>query len=297
MTDTKQSAFVMTVNSSHEIVQTRLLIQSLRAYGGVMCNNPVMIFVPDERSISSDVFDDLEVEIYPLVIPDVVENYWFARKVCTCAHAENSASPDIESLIWFSYDCFIIQPPVLLKLDAEIDAAFRPVHGTNIGLPVDKPLNDFWQTIYDRVNLPRSQFSVESYVDKQHIRAYFNSHCFSWNPATGLAQRWYAIFKDLVSDRSYQLQACYDIQHQVFLHQAVLSALVEKMISPERLRILPPVYSYPYNMHSSIPAERRIHALNDLVCIAYEDRSLHPSAVQDIEIREPLKGWLAEHIN
>ena len=296
MEDNTQSVFVMTVNSSQEIVQTRLLIQSLRAFGGTMRHCPVWIFVPEECTATSRDFDGLETELYPLSIPDVVKNYWFTRKVCSCAQAERKAVPDIQSLIWFSYDCLIIQPPLLLQLNAEVDAAFRPVHGTNIGLQVSKSPDNFWQAIYDKVNLPESQLSVESYVDKQHIRAYFNSHIFSWNPSTGLGRRWFDAFKALVCDRGFQFKACPDIQHQVFLHQAVLSALVEKLIPPERLRILPPVYSYPYNMHASVPPDRSVHALNDLVCIAYEERSLHPSAARDIEIREPLRGWLAKHI-
>lgn len=289
-----RSVFVMTVNSGQEIEPTRLLIRSLRTFGGALQHYPVWLFLPEDGTVESGEFDGLGVTVYPLSIPDEVRNYWFARKVCTCAQAERTAVQDIHSLIWLSYDCFIIQPPVLLRLNTEVDAAFRPVHGTNIGLQVDKPLDYFWQVIYDRVHLPDSHLTVEAFVDKLDIRAYFNSHIFSWKPSTGLGQRWLKLFVDLVSDQNYQNRACQDIQHQVFLHQAVLSALVEKFVPLERLRLLPPAYSYPYNMHSTVPSDRRALALNDLVCIAYEDRSLNPGAVQDIEIREPLKGWLAK---
>ncbi len=287
-----QSVFVMTVNNSQELVQTRLLIQSLRTFGGALRNCPVWVFVPDEGTAASRDFEGLKTEVYPLIVPDTVRHYWFARKVCTCAQAEGAVTPGIKSLIWFSYDCLIIQPTLLLQLNTLYDAAFRPVHGTNIGLPVSKPLDYFWQTIYEMIDLPESRISVESYVDQQHIRAYFNSHIFSWNPSTGLGQRWFEIFSALVCDSAFQSKACQDIQHQ-----AVLSVLVESMLSPERLRILPPDYSYPYNMHSAIPPDRRALALNDLVCIAYEDHPLHPSAVHDIHIREPLKRWLAAHVN
>lgn len=64
---------------------------------------------------------------------------------------------------------------------------------------------------------------------------------------------------------------------------------------PERARIreLPPGYGYPYNLHGSVPADRRAAALSDTVCAIYEDWSIDPCQVDDIEIREPLRSWLA----
>jgi hypothetical protein len=47
-----------------------------------------------------------------------------------------------------------------------------------------------------------------------------------------------------------------------------------------------------YNLQAEIPAARRARALNDLVCIAYEDRPLDPEVVDDIAIHEPLRSWL-----
>jgi hypothetical protein len=65
------------------------------------------------------------------------------------------------------------------------------------------------------------------------------------------------------------------------------------MLDPDRIRILPAEYSYPYNLHGQVPEGRRAGALNDLVCFAYEDRSLDPDIVSDIQIREPLRSWLS----
>ena len=80
-------------------------------------------------------------------------------------------------------------------------------------------------------------------------------------------------FTALVNDQAYQEEACSDIAHQIFLHQAVLSALIVTMLPPER----------------------RAQALNDLVCIANEERPMHPDAVTDIAIHEPLRTWLTAH--
>ena len=191
----------------------------------------------------------------------------------------------------------IIQPPLLFDLTSSFDAAVRPVHHRNVGLPAAEPVDDFWKKVYETVGVQDVEVTVKSFVDAQHIRAYFNSHAFAINPAKGLLRRWFERFESLVCDLEFQSGPCQDVQHQVFLHQAVLSALIATSLDPRRVRILPPEYSYPYNMHQSVPAERRAQALNDLVFIAYEDRALDPSVVDDIGIHEPLRSWLSIHGN
>ncbi len=79
---------------------------------------------------------------------------------------------------------------------------------------------------------------------------------------------------------------------RVFLYRAVLSALIATSLDRARARELPPDYGYPYNLHSVVPADRRAAALGDAVCVIYEDRSIDPRDVADIEIREPLRSWL-----
>jgi hypothetical protein len=179
----------------------------------------------------------------------------------------------------------------------DYDAAFRPVHICNVGSPVNQPMDAFWQKIYDVIGVKDNLMTVESFFDAQRLRAYFNSHAFAINPARGLMRRWLANFETLVSDQAFQTEACQDDDHQVFLFQASLSVLIASSLEPRRIRLLPPVYNYPYNLQESIPSGRRTKALNDLVSFTCEDRSLNPHEVNDIEIREPLLGWLMERVN
>jgi hypothetical protein len=75
-----------------------------------------------------------------------------------------------------------------------------------------------------------------------------------------------------------------------------LSALVAASLQPDRVRILPAEYNYPYHLHPSLPEERQAKALNDLISFTYEDLPIDPAAVGDSEIREPLKSWLASYV-
>ena len=137
--------------------------------------------------------------------------------------------------------------------------------------------------------------TVQSFVDQRVLRAYYNSHAFSVNPALGILSRWLEHFQALVCDAIFQQAACQDAPHQIFLFQALLSALITKEVDHRRLYILPPQYNYPFNLHDRMPAEHRAGVLNDVVTFAYEDRSLNPAEITDIMVEEPLRSWLAAH--
>jgi hypothetical protein len=130
-------------------------------------------------------------------------------------------------------------------------------------------------------------------VDGQRIRSYFNSHAHSVDPGRGLFRRWLELFAALVQDRDFQARACPDETHRTFLFQAAFSALLASSLEPERIRLLPPTYNYPYHLQDRIPADRRAAALNDLVCFSYEEESIRPERLTGIQVREPLRSWLA----
>lgn len=287
--------FTRLVSTAGQRAGAKLLIESIRSFGGPLRDCPIWLFEADPQAASCGALAADRVSVHPLPLPDTVKYYWFGAKVYACARAEELAGSGVRSLIWLSSDCLIVKPPVLLDLDPACDAAVRPVHIRNVGLGVDEPLDDFWRGVYQSVGVSEVQTTVESFVDAQRIRAYLNSHMLALNPARGIFRRWFNVFEALVCDQDFQKAACQETRHRIFLHQAVLSALVVTMLAAERIRILPPDYSYPYNLHGSVPPGRRAGALNDLVCITYEDRPLDPDLVDDIEIDEALSSWLSAH--
>jgi hypothetical protein len=96
----------------------------------------------------------------------------------------------------------------------------------------------------------------------------------------------------MVSDQAFQAGPCRDELHQIFLHQAILSTLVAKLLDWERVRLLPPEYNYPLNLLDGMPPDRRAPVLNDLVNAVYEDAFPWDS----IEIHLPLRSWLRERL-
>lgn len=288
--------FITLTRSPLERRQARLLVHSIRAFGGDLSQAPVWLFDTDPQDASQIGLDAEGIQIRPLPAADAAHPYYFRDKVLACARAEDLAGPAVQSLIWIDPQCLVVQPPLLFALDQATDAAVRPVHIRNVGLPLSAPLDSFWRGVYGAVGVPDVEVAVDSFVDGQRLRAYFNTHAFSINPARGVLARWRERFQSLVQDRRFQEDACSDELHQIFLHQAVLSALLATALQPQRLRILPPSYNYPYNLQARIPADRQAAALNDLVCFTYEGRAVAPDLVSDMAIREPLRSWLTARV-
>lgn len=288
--------FFTLVRSKAELRSAKILIDSLRTFGGVLSQSPFWVFEADPKNASCAELIQAGAQVIDLQTPASLCNYYFASKVSACAQAETLAAEETGSLVWLNASCLIIQPPLGFELGDSFDLAVRPVHIRNIGQPVDSHLDVFWQRVYAEVELQDHSWTVESFVDGQELQAYFNSHLLSVRPSLSLFRRWRTHFEALVLDQEFQSGACQDELHKIFLHQAILSALIAVSIDPQRTRLLPPGYSYPYHLHQEVPQQRRAHSLNELVCLALEDEILDPDNIDDIEIHEPLRSWLADQV-
>ena len=288
-----RTVFLTLVRSIRERESACLLIDSIRSFGGALNRSPIWLFEGNPQEAPCNRLEGLGVRVLPLAVPDQVARYYYGAKVYACARAEDLATSAVRSLIWLAPEFLVVNPPLLLDLAPSFDAAVRPVHFRNVGLLAAEPLDDFWKQIYETVGTNDIHPPVESFLDALRIRPYFNTHAFALDPQKGICRRWFDCFESLVCDRGFQLRVCSDQSHQIFLHQAILSAIIVTMLAPHRIRTLPPEYNYPYNLHPSVPLDRRALVLNDLVTVACDERSLDPRVVNDIDIREPLRSWLS----
>ena len=295
-TDHSHTVFFTVVTAPHQIPGARLLIQSLRVFGGPLAGRPFWIFDADPTGAPGAELAGAGIDILPLRPTGALRNYWYGSKVTACAAAEARAEGSYSSCVWMATDYLIVQPPEKFTLGPDSDVAVRPVHHPNVGLKADVPLDAYWGRVYAEIGIDDVALVTPSLVGQEPLRAYFNTHALAVNPALGLCRRWRDAFEALAGDAAFQSDACSDIPHRIFLHQAPFSPIVATTLPEARIRILPPTYSYPYNLHDDVSADRRPASLNDLVSIAYEDRSLAPDALSGIGVREPLRTWLAENI-
>jgi hypothetical protein len=289
----QETCFLVLFRSEAGERLARIVVESLRAFGGPLSNSPVWAFVLDPERVGHALPGIEGVRRLPLAVEEAYKGYPFAEKVHACAVAEAMAGPEIRSLVWLSLDCLIVNPPLLFDLGAAAgttlaDAALRPVHHRNIGSLAHEPPDDFWRALYQALGIDDTRYTVQSFVDAQTLRPYFNTHCFAFNPAAGLAQAWWDHFRALAGDEEFQAGPCADELHRIFLQQAILSTLVPKMLDWKRVRLLPPAYNYPLNLLNEMPPDRRAPTLNSLVNAVYEDAF----PWTQIEVQEPLRSWL-----
>jgi hypothetical protein len=287
--DAAGAMFVSLAAAPGHVPGVVLLENSIRRFGGPLRGSRMVVFQGSPGLLQGAPFEG-PTEVVTLDLPVRIEDFPFAAKVSACAAAETVCGGE-GPLVWMSHDTLVVNPPLLMVPGEREAAAVRPVHVRNVGIPPGIPPDPFWRGLYDALGVDDVPVGVESFVDSQPLRAYYNSHALSVNPAEGIFGRWLTEFAALVNDGSFQRGPCADPLHRIFLHQAVLSTILAWL--PEgSVRILPPAYGYPYNLHGSVPPGRRAAAMEDLVSFAYEDRTLDPGKVDDIAIGEPLRGWL-----
>jgi hypothetical protein len=292
----EQTIFFTLIRSANGERCARLLLESLRAFGGELSQCAAWIFLRDPGSVTHSFLDIPNIELMPLRIDKDFPRYFFADKVCACAQAEELAGPEVRSIIWFAPQCLIVHPPSLFDLSPSFDVAFRPVHIRNVGSLSDEPLDPFWNAIYQALGVRDLPFSIDSYADQKRLRPYFNTHCFSTRPEKGIAKTWWETFKRLAADQAFQAGPCQDEEHQIFLHQAILSVLAAKLLDWERIRILPPDYNYPLNLHQQVPGSIRPSSLGQLTNVVYEQEKPNFGLFDGLVVDEPWKSWLTSHL-
>jgi len=292
LTGSESSVTFVTLLLSAESEQSvRRAIASLREFGGVLASSPVLVFAP--ASLSGSGIGRLEgVEVASLELEPELARYPFGAKVSACAQAEARVTRGTRSLVWLGPGCLVFNPPELFALGPDYDAAFRPVHVANIGSPRSGPMNEYWAHVYAAVGAKDSDESVESLLDGRRLRPYYNTHCFSINPGLGVMKAWLDSFRSLIADKAFQSGPCRNDLHRIFLHQAVLSALVTRSIAPGRVRVLPPTYSYPLHFHDKLAGTQQARVMNDIAVAAHEE----DSDLAAVPAKEPLRSWLKRYV-
>jgi glyoxylase-like metal-dependent hydrolase (beta-lactamase superfamily II) len=290
--------FLIMAGSGEQERDAALLIDSIRTFGGpVAASAPIYAVLSDPANAPGTLLKAKGARTIELSMDARFRNYPFADKVWACAQVEELAAREADVLIWVNPASLVVAPLRELDLAPSQAAAFRPVHIENVGLTTDAEVDPFWAAVYKEAGISAGRaFPVESFADRQKIRAYFNTAFFAVRPQRGIFRAWRRSFEKLLLDREFQAGPCHDELHQIFLHQAVLSALVVARLRPREIRLLPPTYSYPVHLQATVLPERRAKTLNSLVEVVNEGTLRDGAWMGSLPVEESLKSWLAERI-
>ena len=281
--------------------KTILFVESLRAFGGAFTSSPVIVLTPahtgalPEDAVSK--LDALGAQRITFEMREAVQGFPLAAVPYAAAAAEAQVKGNSELLVWMLLDALILNPPAPFDLPAGIDFAYRPVHHTLVGSIYDQPPDAFWSAVYRHCEADEaSLFPMQTCVRDNILRPYFNAGLAVVRPVLELLTTWAETFDRLVHHPDFETLYQENKLYAVFMHQAILSAVVPKLLARERMMELPETINYPLHLHTEHPPENRPARLNDLITCRYEEFEILQGVLDAIPVDEPLKSWLTEQL-
>ncbi|MBE9039193.1 hypothetical protein IQ235_00085 [Oscillatoriales cyanobacterium LEGE 11467] len=256
-------AFLICTESGDLAEKSLLLAESLRCFGGKLKDAPIYSVQPragDEiESQILEKFQELGVVHKKIILNTDYTYYPIANKVFVCAYGEQNINTEI--LVFLDSDQVIFREPQELILSPDCDTALRPVDRKNLGSTGKKDRNDdYWQKLDALFGMTR-EIWVETTVEKEKIRGYWNSGMIAARKESGLFSAWLENFKIAMA---HQLIPESGIFH---LDQLTLAATIaSKNI---KFSTLSPTYNYPLHKQSQLQESDRIESFDEVVSIHY----------------------------
>jgi hypothetical protein len=291
--------FACFVAGQKDIPKAMILAESIRTFAGDFSVAPIWLMMPQESKQPSKKvrakIDALGIKLHPFEIDDQAAGFPFAGKVVASAAAESLAVEQATQLVWMDTFSMVINSPDELLLNQGVLLGCRPVDHILIGSPFEKPLDPFWDSVYQSCGVTEDDiFPMITSADQVRIRPYINAGMLVVRPEHKMLQLWRDTFLDIYQESRfldfYENKRLY----KIFIHQAVLSASVIANINQAEIKQLPYLVNYPLHMHSQYPADRQPKSMNELISFRYERFFSKPDWRDIIQVEPPLKEWLDE---
>jgi hypothetical protein len=273
-----------------------LLAESLRSFGGALAVNPLWVLVPaQQESLSDDTqvkLAQLDASIISLDLDPDFFKFPFAAKVAAAAAIETQALDQTERLVYMDRDTIVLQEPPEFLISPEISLGYRPVHHQLIGSTWGSALDSFWRLIYQVCDVPEENLFPMLTHTGEKIRPYFNAGIYIIRPENGLLNQWQEVFLKWYREPHFKAFYQQDQLYTIFIHQAIFTGVLLHHLKPGELLELSPRINYPLHLHDDIPLDQRPATIDELVTVRYEDIFDQPGWEAKFSISQPLKNWL-----
>jgi hypothetical protein len=242
----------------------RLLVASIRKYGGRYKDAPIRCYAPRrgmglEKS-TLKFFEKLNVSYFDLILNKDFHDYPLANKIVACSHAEKNTR--CRTLVFLDSDIFVLSEPSEFDLDDDVDIALRPVDSKNIGCEGEKDENyPYWEKIYNIAGVTKTSY-ITTTIDRKKIFS-------SWTGGHLVVKREMDIFQQWEENFLKTMELGLKPGNDPFyVEQSVFAATVSAMDC--RISTLSPFYNYPIHLHSRIPdPKERVTTINDIISAHY----------------------------
>ena len=185
-------------------IETILLVDSIREFGGSLADSRILLFLvqPESNLPSSrlDYFKKNKVELIPVSLDPEIAKFSFTISVHSASEAEKMVENKSEILVWLAPNGFIIKEPKDFLLTQSKNFGYKPVHHILIGSKFDEPLDEFWKLIYDKCEVNKETvFPMKTHVDGNTLRPYINSGFLIVRPEKGFLRKYWENYKKLFS--------------------------------------------------------------------------------------------------
>lgn len=278
-----------------------LFSESVREFGGSLSESRIQMYYPEyDKQLSQNFIDrmsNLNVELIPFQLDLEVLRFPFTAHAHAAALAETKNLGKTEILAWMASNTILLREPKDFLLSKSIALGYRPVHHTLLGLRYDEPLDPFWTKIYEICNVPSENiFPMQPHVEEFLIRPYFNAGILITRPERQLFQNWRDTFFNAYSDDSFQEFYKDDNRYAIFIHQAILSAVILAMLKKEELLELPHNYNYPVHLFNEDKSDNRPISIDECITFRHEGFYKDVDWMNKIPAQETIKQWLNEHL-
>jgi hypothetical protein len=258
-----------------DLARIRILMESLRTFGGRHKDAPVWVYLTDgllaSESEDLEKIESLGGEFRLGEAPEEATWFYLSRKVFASAQAETEAAGQTDILGWLDVDTLFLQEPGEFILPKGKSLGYRPVTHRNISPLYEEPLDEFWKRAYHKMLIPESAvFPMVTPADGDKIRPYINAGCLIVRPERGLLRKWAETFGLLYKDPVLKDLCRRDERKRIFIHQAALAGAVMKNLGRGEMIELSDKINYPIFFGEMFGSKRSFHDIREAVTIRYE---------------------------
>lgn len=300
MYEQNKTVIVMYVSGGKTLNSCAMFIKSIRRFGGSMKDTAVLVVHDPASGIDLSPLILPNVETYEMTIRPEHRNFFYSPKVHACAAAEEFLSGRTKTLLYFDTEMLALSSFEEILLKDNFDVSFRQVMLLNsVGLPPGQTIDGYWNRIFsDQGVIRESVPTLNAYIDEKEILFYINCEAILVRPEMKIFRMWKEAFVKLLDDKEFIRQFCSDQLHEIFLHQAVLSATILSEIKQNRIQWMSDKLIYSLLLHDRTPERKKIGKASDVPLISYDIQLCGSLEIANrIPMDEPWYSWVKNTLN
>lgn len=272
------------VGHVQQLPQALFLIKTFKrhsVYSEVLKDYQLTMMVSNEVKslISRETLDDIAsqaVEISCYHSAQAYQGVPFLDKIEAAANFEQLCN---SAYLWMDVDSCFIHPlneapfgdnPHNSSKDIP-EIAVNPVDKRNIGDLYGQMRSRVWLTIAKHLGIEEQsladQLPLTTRISNELIYPYYNVGMVWVNVSKALFQKSFLALENMLSDPDIQTIVSESMLHKIFIHQVVMSLMIEKLYPQSRID-LPSCLNYPLHLYAQ---DAHKPNLTDMVSIRYDD--------------------------